>query len=151
LGALIAFTLLFFLNFYKVETTTNPVTIITINATAINQFQASNPVPQQPLFQVFSFVLNLVSFVLVIVTIFWYKNRIQQNLLTRLVILLNSGLLVVLLLSADKLKAMVVSTSFTSGYQAGIALPFISLVLLFLAGKAIMKDEKLVRSADRIR
>jgi len=151
LVAAIALGMLFFLNIYKVDTTTQPIRVITMNATAINQFLAANPAPVQPLFQLFPFTLNLISFVLIIVTIFWYKNRVQQNLLARFLILLNSGLLVVLLLSVDKVKTMVGTTANIAVYQPAIALPFISLVMIYLAGRAIMKDEKLIRSAGRLR
>ena len=149
--AAVAFAMLFFMNIYKVETKTDPVAVFTINATVINHFQSTTTEPIQPLFQLFSFSLNLISFVLIIVTIFWYKNRVQQNLFARFLILLNSGLLVVLLLNIDKLKGLVGPIPYNGVYQPGIALPFISLVLIYLASRAIMKDEKLIRSADRLR
>ena len=147
----IAFAMLFFLNIYKVETTTTPVQIISMSVTTVTVFQIDNPSPAPPQFRVFSFTLNLILFIMVIVTIFWYKKRVQQNLLARLCILLNSGLLVLLLLSTDKLKTMLISSAYNASYQAGIILPVISLVLLYLASRAIMKDENLVRSADRLR
>ena len=36
-------------------------------------------------------------------------------------------------------------------YQAGLALPVVALVFQWLAGRSIRKDEKLVRSMDRLR
>lgn len=147
--AAIAFALLFFLNIYKVETTTKPVQVVTMSVTTISTYQAD--ITTAPQFQIFPFTLNMILFILVIVTIFWFKNRIQQNLLAKLCVLLNSGLLVLLLLSTDKLKAGLGSTPYNASYQAGIIFPLISLVLIFLASRAIMKDENLVKSADRIR
>jgi len=149
--AAIAFAMLFFLNIYKVETTSKPAQAVSMSVTTITVFQIDNPAPTPPQFQLFSFMLNLVLFILVIVTIFWYKNRVQQNLLAKLCILLNSGLLVLLLLSTDKLKTMLAGAAYNSYYQFAIVLPLITLVLLFLASRAIMKDENLVRSADRLR
>ena len=149
--AAIAFAALFFLNIYKVETTTVPIQTVSMSVTAITLFQADNPTPLQPQFQVFPFSLNLIIFILIIVTIFWYKNRVQQNLLARLCILLNSGLLVLLLLSTDKLKTIVVGSTYNSTYQPCIFLPVISLALIYFASRAIAKDENLVRSADRLR
>jgi hypothetical protein len=148
--AAIAFTLLFLINIYRVETTTDPKQVVSMNVTTITNIQSDNTIAVQPVFQLFPFTLNLVLLILIIVTIFWYKNRIQQNLLVKLCILLNSGLLVLLLLSTDKLKTMVTGT-FIASYQPGIFLPLISLGLLFLASRSIMKDEALVRSADRLR
>ena len=149
--AAIAFALLFFLNIYKVETTTQPIQVVSMSVTTITSFQADNPSPVPPHFQLFSFTLNLILFILVIVTIFWYKNRVQQNLLAKLCILLNSGLLVLLLLSTDKLISVIGSAAYNATYQSGIICPVISLVLIFLASRAIMKDENLVKSADRLR
>ena len=151
LVAAIVFAMLFFLNIYKVETTTAPVQVISMSVTTITLFQIDNPSPAPPQFRVFPFTLNLILFILVIVTIFWYKNRVQQNLLAKLCMLLNSGLIVLLLLSTDKLKTMLVSSAYIASYQAGIIFPVISLALLYLASGAIMKDENLVRSADRLR
>jgi hypothetical protein len=147
--ATIAFVLLFFINIYKVETTTKPAQVITMSVTTISTYQTD--ISTSPQFQIFPFTLNMILFVLVIVTIFWFKNRIQQNLLAKLCMLLNSGLLVLLLLSTDKLKEGLGSTTYNASYQPGIFLPLISLILIFLASRAIMKDENLVRSADRLR
>jgi hypothetical protein len=149
--AAIAFALLFFLNIYKVETTTEPISVISMSATTITQMQTVSVEPLRPMFLVFPFTLNLILLVLCIVTIFWYKNRVQQNLLSKLMILLNSGLLVVLLLSMDKIKVIVGTVPIIAHYLPGVALPFISLLMLYLASRAIMKDENLVRSADRLR
>jgi hypothetical protein len=149
--AAILFAVLFFLNIYKVETTTTPVQVVSMSVTNITQLQADNISLAPPRFQLFPFTLNMIIFILVIVTIFWYKNRLQQILLAKLCILLNSGLLVLLLLSTDKLKTMVVGSTYNATYQPGIILPVISLVLIYLASRAIIKDENLVKSADRLR
>ena len=149
--AALAIALLFFVTIYQVETTTEPITRVSMSVTTVAVIQSDSALTAPPQFQLFPFSLNMILITLIIITIFWYKNRIQQNLLTKLCILLNSGLIVLLLLSTDKLKAMVMSTTFTAAFKPGIILPLISLVLLFLAGRSIMKDEALVKSADRLR
>ncbi len=146
--AAIAFAILFFINIYKVESTTNPTQEVSMSVTTITRIQVDNPTAPQ--FQIFPFTLNLILFIMLIVCIFWFKNRVQQNLLAKLCMLLNSGLLVLLLLSTDKLKAEL-GNSANATYQVGVVLPVISLILIFLASRAIMKDENLVRSADRLR
>jgi hypothetical protein len=149
--AAILMALLFFINMYKIETGTDTKQVVSMNVTTITVIQSDNTMPVQPVFQLFPFTLNLVLFILIIITIFWYKNRIQQNLLTKLSILLCSGLLVLMLLSTDKLKNFIMETTYTASYQPGIFIPVISIALLFLASKSIMKDEALVRSAERLR
>lgn len=89
---------------------------------------------------VFSAVLSLVSLLL-------FKNRNTQIVINRFNIILNFfllGLIVyqLLTLSGD-----------TSVSEKGIGafLPLVVVVLLSLGTKAILKDEKLVKSADRLR
>lgn len=91
--------------------------------------------------------LSLVSFLLAIVSIFSYKKRIRQILLNNINIFINvllTGLLIYWLLNLSG------GISFP---EKGIELAFppISLFCLFMANIYIRKDEKLVKSVDRIR
>lgn len=91
--------------------------------------------------------LSLVSFLLAIVSIFSYKKRIRQILLNNINIFINvllTGLLIYWLLNLSG------GISFP---EKGIELAFppISLFCLFMANIFIRKDEKLVKSVDRIR
>lgn len=91
--------------------------------------------------------LSLVSFLLAIVSIFSYKKRVRQILLNNFNIFINvllTGLLIYWLLNLSG------GISFP---EKGIELAFppISLFCLFMANIFIRKDEKLVKSVDRIR
>jgi hypothetical protein len=89
----------------------------------------------------------LLSAVLAIVTIFLYKNRQNQFVSVRLLLLINLILLGLLLYRLLNLPGE------PSGTEKGIGLlvPIVSIVLLFLANRAIRKDEELVKSVDRLR
>ena len=91
--------------------------------------------------------LSLVSFLLAIVSIFSYKKRVRQILLNNINIFINvllTGLLIYWLLNLSG------GIDFP---EKGIelAFPLISLFCLFMANIFIRKDEKLVKSVDRIR
>lgn len=91
--------------------------------------------------------LSLVSFLLAIISIFSYKKRVRQILLNNINIFINvllTGLLIYWLLNLSG------GISFP---EKGIELAFppISLFCLFMANIYIRKDEKLVKSVDRIR
>ena len=91
--------------------------------------------------------LSLVSFLLAIVSISSYKKRVRQILLNNINIFINvllTGLLIYWLLNLSG------GISFP---EKGIELAFppISLFCLFIANIYIRKDEKLVKSVDRIR
>ncbi len=92
----------------------------------------------------FLFILTLI---VPFVTIFLYKNRQLQIIAGRLTILMNLALLIVfsfLTLTSQK---------YVSISEKGVAmfLPILSLILILLANKAIKKDEKLVKSINRLR
>ena len=91
--------------------------------------------------------LSLVSFLITFVTIFSFKKRTLQILLNNINIFINAlltGLLVYWLLNLSG------GISFP---EKGIelVLTLVSLFCLFMANIYIKKDEKLVKSVDRIR
>jgi len=91
--------------------------------------------------------LFIVSAVLSLCTIFLFKNRKLQFVLNRLNIILNLillGLFVYWSLNAP-------GEAEASKKGVGMILPFISIVFLVLANRAIKKDEDLVKSVDRLR
>ena len=90
-------------------------------------------------------VVGMLPFILV----FLYKNRKQQIMFCYLYILVIIGLSFWL---AQTVKA--VAGDFTMGtnnFGIGALLSSISIVLMILATKAIQRDEKLIKSADRLR
>lgn len=93
--------------------------------------------------------LVLLILILTFYTIFQYKRRRFQIQLGKFNTLLHMGLIVTAFLLIDQLSGS--STSGNFRYGVGIFLPLVSMVLIFLANRAIKKDDELVRSADRIR
>ncbi len=85
---------------------------------------------------------------LIIISTIMYRNRPLQLRITMFAFLLNVVLIIVLFFTADNMQK---DLNTTAKYQFGAILPLISLILLILASKGIKKDEKLVKSADRIR
>ena len=84
---------------------------------------------------------------LAIITIFKFKDRKSQFVLGRLNIILNLILLGFFVYQSLNLSG----ETMVSEKGIGMLLPFVSIVLLVLANKAIKKDEDLVKSVDRLR
>jgi hypothetical protein len=93
-------------------------------------------------------ILNLSCIILLLVTIFQYKNRSRQILFCRIIILI---LLTIVAINGFNLWRYI--NLFPGNYQLKICLvfPVIAIVLIFMAMKAIKNDEKLLKSANRIR
>lgn len=97
-------------------------------------------------------LLAIVSLVIVfsLVTIFIYKNRLGQIKIIRFLMLLIAAMIgLVFLYYYDILETA--SGSEPNFIQVGAFAPLVSLVFLYLAYRGVIKDEKLVRSADRLR
>lgn len=101
-----------------------------------------------------NFILPLLignSFIILfsLLTIFLYKNRKVQMQITKLNILLEVVFIgLFFLYYVDVLEK---ASGATASYDVGIFMPMISLILLVLAYRGIVQDERLVRSADRLR
>ncbi len=93
------------------------------------------------------------------IAIFLYKNRRFQSKIVKLGILMNVMLIgliffVFLPLIGRTLNAEMNYETIAFIFNLQIAViyfPLVSLLMLILANRSIMKDEKLVRSADRLR
>ncbi len=95
------------------------------------------------------FLIAGASVILGIVSIFLYKNRVNQLRLVAFNILLNIVLVVLLFVFySGKIEEL---TQIIPSYQIGVFLPLISLVFLILANRFIRKDEALVKASDRLR
>ncbi len=81
--------------------------------------------------------------------IFQFRNRLLQITAGRFALVISCAFLV--LIYATVGKEINSPNSINRDYGWGIYLPIFVIGLLFLAIKAIRKDEDLVRSADRIR
>lgn len=87
--------------------------------------------------------------VLSLISIFLFNNRSNQARVAQLAIVANIiGLLLAVVLF---MQDSAVQTDAMVDDQLGLFLPPISLICLFLAIRSIRKDEKVVRSMDRLR
>ncbi len=95
----------------------------------------------------------IVSIILLLVVALHYKDRQRQMQLaniTLIQLILVMGLFAWIhynLIESMKLEY----NDFEIGYGVAVVFPLISMVLVWLARKAIKKDDDLVRSADRLR
>ncbi|MFC5283897.1 DUF4293 domain-containing protein [Pedobacter alpinus] len=89
-------------------------------------------------------VLGLIPIVL----IFLFKNRKQQTMLVYGNVFLVIGFSFWL---AQTIKAAAGKELEISDYSIGAGLTSVAILFLILAAKGIMRDEKLVKSADRLR
>ena len=78
-----------------------------------------------------------------------YKNRILQVRLIRFTMLLSMLMIVGIFVLYPNL--IVQSTQAAYEFEAGAYIPIINLLFLFLANRYILKDEKMIRSMDRLR
>ena len=94
-------------------------------------------------------IMNAVIIIIAGITIFKFKNRVLQLRLNRFNILLIIILVVGILFGYPQWMLQQAGSIVT--YEYGAYLPLISIVFLFLANIYTGKDEKLIRSADRLR
>lgn len=95
-------------------------------------------------------IVIIILGILALICVFLYKNRKLQFKLSVLGVIFSVGFLF--------LEYYVVENSFkpnhsilTGSYQIGALLPVVMIVFFFLAARGIYKDEKLVKSMDRLR
>lgn len=134
LAALAAAGLLYF-SLYNYHTLVNTVD-------TANQLKANNNYGL--------FVLAILLIILPLVNIFMFKNRKRQKGLAALSIVVAIGFIAVMVMRITSLRNDTPPP--TSGsYGVGAIMPILSIVFLFLAISGIRKDEKLVKSLDRLR
>lgn len=96
------------------------------------------------------YVYNLIIIVTLVVVLVLFRNRKLQMTIGRISYLLILGFVVFLYFAVDSL-AEAVSATDDASFGAGIYFPIAALAFVFLANRAIKKDEDLVRSLDRLR
>jgi len=92
----------------------------------------------------------ILTIIITWIEIFKYKNRLTQIKLGTLNSLLMTGSLVYLVYLTYNMQHEILP-GILGQYKVGLFMPAIALVLNSLANRFIRKDEKLVRSVDRIR
>lgn len=97
---------------------------------------------------IISLVIPFIIMALSIYTSLLFKNRLMQIKLGKINIFLHVILVVVTFFYLDTIRSVFEGTF---SYGVGVIFPLVSMILLLLAGRAIRRDEELVRSADRLR
>ena len=97
-------------------------------------------------------ILAVMSFV----AVFFYKNRPLQSKICMAAILIGVALLLLMVyvypdVVFPKKFGNIEIQYYGNGQLPWVLLPFVSLVCLYLANRFILRDEKKVRAADRLR
>ncbi|MBE0651196.1 MAG: DUF4293 domain-containing protein [Bacteroidales bacterium] len=146
LGAIVASIVLFFLplaNFIGVEDSI----ILTIHS--VQSLVPDKVFPNSLIFVLPILSANLFVIVFSLITILLFKNRKRQLHIIKLNILVE--VLFIGLFFFYYVGSLEKLTGGTASYKAGIFMPLIALIFLVLAHFSVLHDEKLVRSADRLR
>lgn len=95
-------------------------------------------------------LIAIMMVALPLISIFLYKNRKQQrNVATISLVSVLSFISVVTMHVAEYKKSSPDASGLS--YSTGAVLPFFSIILIVLAIRGISKDDKLVKSLDRLR
>jgi hypothetical protein len=96
-------------------------------------------------------IISGIAFSLVLFAIFSFKNRPFQSRLTSFGMFAAALLAVSLTMQFYSLVQELGASMSIIQYKAGVFMPALSAFMLWLANRAIRKDEALVRSSDRLR
>lgn len=97
-----------------------------------------------------SLLLALVLVALPLVAIFLFKKRKQQRGLAMLAIIANIGFIAMMIMRVGNFNSQSPAPT-NCTYWIGAVLPIIAIIFLVMAMSGIRKDEKLVKSLDRLR
>lgn len=97
-----------------------------------------------------SLLMALVITVLPIISIFMFRNRTRQRNLVLFSVVATIGFIAFTLMRVSNFNNGT-SAPVNGSYWIGSILPVISIIFLFMALNGIRKDEKLVKSVDRLR
>ncbi|MEZ5017941.1 MAG: DUF4293 domain-containing protein [Flavipsychrobacter sp.] len=126
---------LFYLSYYKAIFLTN-------GEETVKYLRATSYLP--------SLVVLIVITILPLVTIFRFKDRKKQSRMAVLSMIASIGFHALAIMRIGNINNSEPLPS-DGSYQIGFFLPTIAIIFLLLAIKGIRKDEKLVKSLDRLR
>ncbi len=86
---------------------------------------------------------------LALISLFLFKNRKLQFKLAVLGFIFSIGFLFLEYYMVENFKST--NNILTGSYQIGAVLPVVMIVFFFLAARGIYRDEKLIKSMDRLR
>lgn|SRR6476661_362437 len=94
-------------------------------------------------------ILIILLGILALICMFLFKNRKLQFKLSVFGIILSAGFLFLEYIRAENFKQN--NLIQTGSYQIGALLPLVMVVFFFMAARGIYKDERLIKSMDRLR
>jgi len=97
------------------------------------------------------FAVLILLMLMPLVAIFLFKNRKLQLRISSSAMLSFTVFVFLLAASINEALKQASEISNQGNYNWGLVLPFLGVIFLFLANRAIKKDDELVRSADRLR
>ena len=95
-------------------------------------------------------LLALILVALPLIAIFMFKNRKRQRGMAILSIVINAGFIALMLMQVASINNQTPAPT-KGSYWIGAVLPIIAIIFLIMAISGIRKDEKLVKSLDRLR
>jgi hypothetical protein len=139
--AAVALGLIFF---FPLANLSNSQDIIIFNVTGFSKFSILEKIPTWPIM-----VINLLSLLITIIVIGLFKKRPLQIKLIRIALMLNLGFIALTYFVygdhlANQIKMQI-------NYDMGSIFPLVALIFHVLAMYATNKDERLIKSIDRIR
>lgn len=126
---------LFYFSVYKADTISNGVTVTEV-------LKATNHYPL--------LLVAIITVLLPLFAIFNFKDRKRQAGLTMLAILSNISFVTVAMMRIGNMSNATPAPA-NASYMPGAVLPVVAIAFLIMAIRAIRKDEKLVKSLDRLR
>jgi hypothetical protein len=139
--AAVAMGLIFF---FPLANLSNTQDLIIFNLSGFSKFSILEHIPTWPLMLIVG-----VSIFLTLIVIGLYKKRPLQVRLTRIALMLNLGFIALtFFVYGDHLAKQI---KMDINYEIGAVFPLIALIFHVLAMYAINKDERLIKSIDRIR
>lgn len=146
--AILALTLLFF---FPMATFISDLAYLKFYLLGLKNMAPDGITPVPATFNIPLIIVVVLIIALDAVAIFLFKNRSRQIQLTNIAVMLNIlfilGILFIYIPMVEKKTS--IKPDFTSGL--GIYLPIVSLMFTVLSNRAIKRDDKLVRSSDRLR
>jgi lipoprotein signal peptidase len=128
---------LFYFDFYRADLVNNGVALNT--AIRVNDHYPS-------------MLMALAVTVLPFAAIFLFKQRKRQRTMVALGMVFTVGLITEMIARVTNFSnGIAAQTTGTTSYWIGAVLPVVAVILMFMAIRGINKDEKLVKSLDRLR
>lgn len=96
-------------------------------------------------------IISVVMILVPLVAIFMFKDRKRQKMMVITSVLACIAFIAVNLMRIENFKKVTAPTPTNGSYDIGSIIPVLVIVFLILALRGINKDEKLIKSMDRLR